>query len=129
MDEHLKKLSEAERDALHALWELGPSQVRDVMDWLDGRGRTWAYTTTKTILDRLEAKAYVRRDRSEAAHVYHAAVTREDLARRRVADLRDDLFGGAAAPLMRALVDGGLSDEEVQALRDSLDALERGGER
>ena len=129
MDEQLKPLSEAESDALRALWELGPSQVRDVMAWLDGRGRQWAYTTTKTILDRLEAKAYARRDRTEAAHVYHAVVTRGDLARRRVADLREDLFDGAAAPLLAALVDGGLSDEEVRALRDSLDALERGGER
>ena len=129
MDEQLKPLSEAERDALRALWELGPSQVRDVMAWIGERGRQWAYTTTKTILDRLEAKAYVRRDRTEAAHVYHAVVTRDDLARRRVADLRADLFDGAAAPLLRALVDGGLSDDEVRALRESLDAMERGGER
>jgi predicted transcriptional regulator len=129
MTNELKPLSDGERDALRALWTLGPSQVRDVQEWLEARERQWAYTTAKTILDRLEAKGYARRDRSEAAHVYHPTFSREDLARLRVGELRDELFGGAAGPLVRALVDGGLSVEEVQALRDSLDALEQGGAR
>jgi len=129
MSDELRELSEAELDALKALWRIGPAQVRDAMDALAGHGRDWAYTTTKTILDRLEAKGYARRDRSGAAHVYHATVTREELARRRVGDLREDLFDGSAAPLVRALVDGGLSEDEVRALRESLDALEGGGGR
>ena len=126
MTESLKPLSDAEQDALRALWELGPSQVRDVQGWLESRERAWAYTTTKTILDRLEAKGYARRDRSESAHVYHATLTRDDLARHRVGAVRDELFDGSAAPLVRALVDGGLSEAEIHALRESLDALERG---
>lgn len=128
MSETQRELSDAELDTLKALWELGPMQVRDAMEALRSREREWAYTTTKTILDRLEAKGYVRRDRSGAAHVYHATVTRDDLARRRVGELRDELFGGAAGPLVRALVEGGLDEGEVRALRESLDALE-GGER
>ena len=129
MTEPLKPLSDGEQDALRALWELGPAQVRDVQGWLESRERDWAYTTTKTILDRLEAKGYARRDRSESAHVYHATLTRDDVARARMADVRDDLFDGAAAPLVRALVEGGLGEAEIRALRESLDALERGGER
>ncbi len=125
----LKSLSDGEQDALRALWELGPSQVRDVMDWLGSRDRDWAYTTTKTILDRLESKGYARRDRTESAHVYHATVTRDEVARRRVADVRDELFDGSAAPLVRALVEGGLDEAEIRALRASLDALEQGEER
>ena len=126
MSETLKPLSDGEQDALRALWELGPAQVRDVQAWLESRERDWAYTTTKTILDRLEAKGYARRDRTESAHVYHATLTRDEVARRRVAVVRDDLFDGSAAPLVRALVDGGLNDAEIRALRESLDALERG---
>jgi len=126
MSETLKPLSDGEQDALRALWELGPSQVRDVQAWLESRERDWAYTTTKTILDRLEAKGYARRDRTESAHVYHATLTRDEVARRRVAVVRDDLFGGSAAPLVRALVEGGLDEAEIRALRESLDALERG---
>ena len=128
MADTLKPLSDGEQDALRALWELGPSQVRDVMAWLEPRDRDWAYTTTKTILDRLEAKGYARRDRTESAHVYHATLTRDDVARRRMNDVRDDLFDGAAAPLVRALVEGGLDESEIRALRESLDALERRGE-
>ena len=56
-------------------------------------------------------------------------MTRDELARLRVAELRRELFEGAAAPLVRALVEGGLSEDEVRALRNSLDELEHGGER
>ena len=129
MNDERRELSGAELETLKALWALGPSQVRDVMAELRGTGREWAYTTAKTILDRLESKGYARRDRSETAHVYHATVTRDDLARLRVSELQAELYDGAAAPLVRALVEGGLSEDDVRALRASLDALERGGSR
>lgn len=127
MADERRELSDAELDTLKVLWMRGPSQVREVMD--AQRERDWAYTTTKTVLDRLEAKGYVRRDRSGAAHVYHPTVTRDELARARVAELRDELFDGAAGELVRALVDGGLSEADVRALRARLDAMERGGGR
>lgn len=129
MTDERRELSDAELETLKALWAIGPSQVREVMEALRASDRDWAYTTTKTILDRLEAKGYARRDRSGAAHVYHPTFTRDDLARARVQELRADLYDGAAAPLVHALVDGALSEDEVRALRASLDALERGGGR
>ncbi|HUF11505.1 MAG TPA: BlaI/MecI/CopY family transcriptional regulator [Longimicrobiales bacterium] len=129
MQDERRELSDAELEALKALWSIGPSQVREVMEALRAGGRDWAYTTAKTILDRLEAKGYARRDRSEAAHIYHPTVTRDDLARLRVGELRAELYDGAAAPLVRALVEGGLSPDEVRSLRASLDALERGVSR
>ena len=129
MAEERKELSDAELETLKVLWASGPSQVRDVMEALRAEDREWAYTTTKTILDRLEAKGYARRDRGGSAHVYHPTVTRDELARLRVAELREELFDGAAGALVRALVDGGLTEDDVNALRASLDALENGGER
>ena len=125
-----RELSDAELEALKILWTTEPAQVREVMEAINAAGGPdWAYTTTKTILDRLEAKGYARRDRGGTAHVYFATVSRDELARMRVKDLRAELFGGAAAPLVRALVDGGLSEAEVRALRASLDEIEAGGER
>lgn len=125
MGDELKPLSEAERDVMQVLWERGPSCVRDVLDDLNSRGWDWAYTTAKTVLDRLEGKGYLRRDRTPPAHIYHPRVTRDELARRRVAELRARLFPGSPAPLVRALVEGGLTREEIAELRASLDEIER----
>jgi predicted transcriptional regulator len=118
-------------DALKALWELGPSPAGQVRQAEALRGRDWAYTTTKTILDRLEAKGYVRRERSRTPHIYVPIVSAEGVARQRLEGIRDDLFDGRELPLVRALLgDAHLGAHEVAELRASLDAMEaaRGSE-
>jgi BlaI family transcriptional regulator, penicillinase repressor len=121
-----RALSEAELDALKVLWAQGPSPVARVREALVEYGRDWAYTTTKTILDRLEEKGYVRRERGAVAHVYVPQVSAEAVARERLGELRETLFGGRDVPLVRALLDGArLSPDAIAALRDALDALER----
>ena len=52
-------LSEAEREVLKVLWDRGPASVRQIKDVLTERGRTWAYTTVATLLQRLQSKQYV----------------------------------------------------------------------
>lgn len=125
MPEPRKSLSAAELDAMRALWDLGPAPVREVQDRLRAGERNWAYTTTKTILDRLETKGYARRDQTDAAHVYHATVSREEFAGRQVTDLRDEVFAGNGIPLVRALVEGArLTPDEIRELRATLAALD-----
>jgi predicted transcriptional regulator len=112
---------------MRVLWDLGPSPVREVQARLRGGDRNWAYTTTKTILDRLETKGYARRDQTDAAHVYHATVSREEFAGLQVTDLRDEVFAGDGIPLVRALVEGArLTPAEIRELRATLDALDGG---
>lgn len=129
MSKFRKPLSGAELDAMMALWDLGPSPVRDVQERLRGGERDWAYTTTKTILDRLETKGYAHRDQTDAAHVYHPSMSREEFARLQVAGLRDGVFAGEGVPLVRALVEGArLTPSEIRELRATLDAMDGGGE-
>ncbi|HVS38070.1 MAG TPA: BlaI/MecI/CopY family transcriptional regulator [Gemmataceae bacterium] len=130
MDERQAPVSEAELDVLKTLWEVGPGTVRAVNAALHERGRRWAYTTVQTLLQRLETKGYVVCDRSGAAHVFQAAVSREVLVSRRLRDLADQLCGGTASPLLLALVeDGRLTSEDVQQLRRLLDRLDPPGRR
>ena len=49
-------LSESEMEVLKALWDHGPGTVRQINGVLGGRGRSWAYTTVLTLLQRLGAK-------------------------------------------------------------------------
>jgi len=130
VDERQAPVSEAELDVLKTLWEVGPGTVRAVNAALHERGRRWAYTTVQTLLQRLETKGYVVCDRSGAAHVFQAAVSREVLVSRRLRDLADQLCGGTASPLLLALVeDGRLTSEDVQQLRRLLDRLDPPGRR
>jgi predicted transcriptional regulator len=107
---------------LKALWEHGPGTVRDVLAAL---GRTYAYTTVLTMLQRLEAKGLVRSDKSKPAHVFEAAVSRERLLSQRLRDLADQLCDGTASPLLLALVEGGrFTAEDIEQFRRLLDQLD-----
>lgn len=115
-------LSEAEMEVLKVLWDIGPATVRAINRELSGRGRSWAYTTVATLLQRLAAKGFVSSSAAEFAHVYGALVSREELLDRRLRDAADELCNGDAAPLVLALVQGHrFTPEELARFRCLLD--------
>ncbi len=121
-------LSEAEGEVLRALWECGPATVRQILVVLEGRGRSWAYTTVLTLLQRLQAKGYATAGAAPtgAAHLFRAAVSREELLDRRLRDTADELCEGSAVPLVLALVEGNrFSAEELERLCRLIDEAAR----
>lgn len=118
-------LGPAEFEVLRALWELGPANVRGVLEHLHARGRNVAYTTVQTMLGRLEQKDYVRSDKSEQAFIYRAKVTRERFSQNRLRTLLDQLYDGAAGTLaLQLLRNEKLSPEELDELRKLIDELD-----
>ncbi len=116
-------ISDAELDVLKALWEQ-PGTVREILAALKPRKR-WAYTTLQTLLTRLESKGFVASDRGGPAHVYRAAVSREQLLQDRLSDLSRQLCKGTASPLVMALVEGvRFTPEEIEQFRRLLDELQ-----
>lgn len=125
MDARGATVSEAELEVLKVLWERSSGTVREINAVLHEQGRRWAYTTVQTLLLRLESKGHVHSDKSGAAHVYRAAVSRDKLLSRRLRELADQFCDGTASPLLLALVgDSRLTAEEIQHLRQLLDQLE-----
>lgn len=68
-------LSKAEYDVMRALWRLRQASVREVHDRLEA-DTGWAYTTTKTVMDRMVAKGLLERDNLHGAFVYRPLVSR-----------------------------------------------------
>ncbi|MFO0826796.1 MAG: BlaI/MecI/CopY family transcriptional regulator [Phycisphaerales bacterium] len=111
-------LGDAELAVLRILWDFGPQTVRGVMERLHERGRRVAYTTVLTFLTRLEQKGVVRSDRNDQAYVYKAKVSRESVTKTRVRALLDQLYDGAAGPVLVHLVENErLTAKEVSQLR------------
>ena len=54
------KLTEPEWLVMNALWDKHPATVKDIVAQLSGKA-SWAYTTVKTMLDRLTEKRAVRK--------------------------------------------------------------------
>lgn len=119
-------LGKAELEMLRALWDEGPTNVRGVMNFLHQRGRKVAYTTVQTVLGRLEQKGFVESDKSALAYVYRAKVSRERLSRSRLNSLLDQLYDGAAGPLVLQLLrTQRLKPEEIDELHQLIDRLDR----
>jgi len=117
-------VSDTEMDVLKVLWDQGPGTVREINAVLRRRGRRWAYTTVLTLLQRLQAKGYVASDKSDAAHVFTAAVSRDRLLKQRLRELADELCRGTTTPLVLALVEGQrFTAEEIAQFRQLLDEL------
>lgn len=69
-------LGELERPIMEAIWARGEASVSDVAASIESQS---AYTTVKTVMERLERKGFLRRVKQGRAYVYTAAMSREAL--------------------------------------------------
>jgi predicted transcriptional regulator len=118
-------VTDAELGVLQVLWDDGPAAIRRITDALYPEGGVAHYATVQKLLDRLEAKGYVGRDRSASVHVFAAAVGRDELIGRRLKTLADKLCGGSLTPILSHLLQSRpLSLEERRSLRELIDELD-----
>src|SRR5262245_65490053 len=74
-----RDVTDTELALLQALWEGGPTTIQQLTEAVYGEATASKYGTVQKLLERLEAKGYVRRERRAPAHVYRACVAREEL--------------------------------------------------
>ncbi len=95
--------SNLELQALTVLWNEGPSTVSAVADGLtDGRDR--AYTTVLSVMQSLERKGLVVKERSGRAHVFEAAMPRGEIVGRATRSFLTNAFGGRAGEAVLAIL-------------------------
>src|SRR6478752_8710725 len=116
---------DAELAVLQTLWEHGSATIRQLADVLYPGGKPAQYGTVQKLLERLEGKRCVVRDRDPWPHVFSAAVDRETLIGHRLRQTAEKLCGGSLTPLLIHLLKAErLSDEERQELHDFLSQLQ-----
>jgi predicted transcriptional regulator len=77
-------LHELEAEIMEEAWQRGECTVRDVMVALNARSEMQrAYTTIMTVMQRLDGKHLLRRERSGRRDVYVPALSREEYAQAR----------------------------------------------
>ena len=108
---------------MQALWNSGPTSIREIQQSFPERGRP-AYTTIQTTVYRLEAKGAVRRVKKISnAHIFEAVASRRAAQHRLIDDLLS-LFGGRAQPVMAQLIESGkLTLDDVRQAEQKLRKL------
>jgi predicted transcriptional regulator len=123
-----KDVTDTQLAILQVLWDQGPKTIRQLTDALYEDSTTAQYATVQKLLERLEEKELVERDRAQPAHLFAAGISREDLIGARLQEMAEKLCGGSLTPLLTHLVRARrLSSRERQELRDLIDDLDDGG--
>lgn len=117
-------VTDAELNLMQRLWASGSATIRRLTDELYPGGGTSHYATVQKLLERLEEKGYVRRDRRSSVHEFTPTVDRDELIGRRLQSLADRLCEGSVAPLLTHLVKGPLSASDRASLRKLIEDLD-----
>ena len=126
MSERPPDVTDAELAVLQTLWERGTATIRHITDVLYPEGTTAQYGTVQKLLERLEGKECVRRDRDTWPHQFSAAIDRETLIGWRLRATAEKLCGGSMAPLLLHLLKTEqFNPAERQELRSFLDHLKK----
>jgi predicted transcriptional regulator len=89
-----------EIDILNSFWALTKDNedrdvsIQDIVDDLSKNGIERAYTTIKTVMDRLTVKAILVRYKSGKKFFYKAAMSREEMATEAVQTVTEQFFNG-----------------------------------
>jgi BlaI family transcriptional regulator, penicillinase repressor len=123
-------LSDAEWKVMNAVWEkAGDVSAREVLD-ATAAETGWAYTTVKTLMDRLVEKGVLGVEVRRNVSWYRARLQKARAVRSAADDLMRRAFGGAVAPLVHHLVQSRrLSPRDRAELRRLLDAEETQGRK
>ena len=71
----LPDLTKAEFDILRIIWKNGRLSVREVHDQVTAT-HDWAYSTTKTIMDRMVRKQLLKRENFHGVFIYRPLISR-----------------------------------------------------
>lgn len=124
------EITDTEMTVMRQLWRRDDATIRVLTDALYPGGGHSHYATVQSLLDRLQAKGFVERERGGRVNLYRASVSRAELAGRRLRATADALFDGSMAPLLTHLVDSAdLKPDEIAALRELVDQLDAGEPR
>src|SRR4051812_47092790 len=114
--------TDAELAVLKLLWESDSLTARAICEKLYPSGTPSDQATVQKLLQRLEQKRLVARDRKSFAHQFRATVTREALAADQLEALAEKLTDGSLVPfILHAVESKQLTAKERSEIRRLLD--------
>ena len=115
-------LANAELAIMELLWSNQPQTARQIREQLYPGADKAQHGTVQRLLQRLEDKGFVARDRSLPVHLFATTMTREAYAGGQLESLADKLTGGSLAPLLTHLLESNkIPSDELARLRDLLE--------
>ena len=112
-------LTEAEWAIIQAVWEHEPCAAPTVQEAL-AASREWAYSTVKTMMDRMATKGLLKTHRVRNLVLYRSAITRPEAQKGEIMGAVKRAFDGALTPMMQFLIDDNEFSKDELAELESL---------
>jgi predicted transcriptional regulator len=130
MSREFLNVTDTELSILEVLWDADSASIGEITQRLYGTRTTSRYSTVQKLLERLEAKGCVRRNRQDFVHRFTATIAREDLIGHRLQEVAEKLCNGSFTPLLLHLVEATkLSPQDRKRLLELIDAAQARGRK
>ncbi len=117
---NMQKLTKAEEEVMHLLWEIGRGTVSDLLERCAEPKPP--HSTISSVVRILEKKGFVDHKAYGKTHEYFPIVTKEAYGSRSLGDVLRNYFDGSVSRLVSHLAEEEkLSAEKLEALRRLLD--------
>ncbi|MBN2065007.1 MAG: BlaI/MecI/CopY family transcriptional regulator [Sedimentisphaerales bacterium] len=113
------ELFESEWAILEVVWEHEHISAPDVTERLSA-SKDWAYTTVKTLMDRMVKKGLLKVEKVRNLHLYCSAIAREEAQKTEVLRTVKRAFNGMLTPMMQFLIE---TEDMTAADFDELERL------
>lgn len=122
----LPTLTGPELSVMRALWQAGDLGAREVHQRV-GEGYGWAYSTTRTTLDRMVKKGLVAKQDSHGLWLYRAAISKARGLAGLVRDFAARVLESAPAPVVSLFAESNVLDpDEIAELHAILADADEG---
>jgi predicted transcriptional regulator len=122
----LPELSKSEFDILRVLWSSGSLTVREVHDLLKSK-TGWAYSTTKTMMDRMAKKGLLKREEFHRIFIYTPLISKVQGLVKWLRFISDSVFETDPVRLVAFFRDNEtLSEKEIEDLKHLLEIGKEG---
>lgn len=122
------KPTKAELEILSVLWERESATVREVHEIISAQKPT-AYTTVLKLMQIMDEKGLVERDKHAKAHIYRPKQPQAETQKNLVSDLLEKAFRGSALKLVQHVLEAKpTSAEELKEIRKLINEAEKKGE-
>lgn len=120
----LPELNDTELDVMNTLWKKGKLSAREIHDAI-GQPNDWSYSTTRTVLQRMVAKGYLKKAAFHGLNLYQPTISKAAGLAKYVHNFARHVLDTDLAPVVSLLASTQtLSKSELDDLVQLLDQAE-----
>ena len=114
-----RKLSPANLEIMKIVWEKGEVTINDVVEAINAKRKNKVRRTTVQVqMNRLEDYGWLKHTEKGRTYIYSAVVQKQKTRREILEDIKNRVFGGSRAELVKCLIeDADVTPEEIKELR------------